>query len=75
MSARQSIATLSVMILLVATLAGSALAQTEVFVNWSELSVGEALQIQRCMPVIADNYWMDAQGTLGYVERGPNRPI
>jgi hypothetical protein len=71
MSAKQRIAALSVMILLVTTLAGSALAQTGVFVNGRELSIAEAVQIQRCMPVIPGNYWMDAQGTFGYVGGGP----
>jgi hypothetical protein len=71
MRSRQKFATLSVMILLVATLAGSAQAQTGVFVNGRELSMGEVVQIERCMPVVPGNYWMDAQGTFGYVGGGP----
>ena len=71
MSARKKVAGLSMMILLVATLARPALAQTGVFVNGRELSIAEAAQIQRCMQVIPGNYWMDAQGTFGYVGGGP----
>ena len=71
MSGRQKIAALSVTILLVATLGRPALAQTGVFVNGRELSIAEVAQIQRCMPVIPGNYWMDGQGTFGYVGGGP----
>jgi len=71
MNSRQKIAALSVAILLVATLAGPALSQTGVFVNGRELSIAEVTQIQRCMPVIPGNYWIDGQGTFGYVGGGP----
>ena len=71
MKARQKLAALSVTVLLVANLARPVLAQTWVFVNGRELSIGEVAQIQRCMPVIPGNYWMDAQGTFGYVGSGP----
>ena len=71
MRARQTLAALSVTALLVAILARPVLAQTGVFVNRRELSIAEVAEIQRCMPVIPGNYWMDAQGTFGYVGSGP----
>ena len=71
MNGRRKIAALSMTILLVATLACPAAAQTGVFVNGRELSIAEVVQIQRCMPVIPGNYWMDGQGTFGYVGGGP----
>jgi hypothetical protein len=71
MRARQRLAALSVTVLLVANLARPVLAQTGVFVNGRELSIAQVAEIQRCMPVIPGNYWMDAQGTFGYVGRGP----
>ena len=67
----QKIASLSVMILLFASVARPALAQTGVFVNGRELSIAEVTQVQRCMPVIPGNYWMDGQGTFGYVGGAP----
>lgn len=66
MSIKQGITALST-ILVVATLSGPAFAQTGVFVNGRELCIGEVNQVQRCMPVIPGNYWMDTQGTFGYV--------
>lgn len=71
MRARQRLAALSVTVLLVANLARPVLAQTGVFVNGRELSIAEVAEIQRCMPVIPGNYWMDAHGTFGYVGSGP----
>jgi hypothetical protein len=71
MSARQKIPALSAMILLLATLARPALAQTGVFVSGRELSIEEVVQIQRCIPAVPGNYWMDGQGTCGYVGGGP----
>lgn len=71
MRARQTLAALSVTALLVANLARPVLAQTGVFVNGRQLSITEVAQIQRCMPVIPGNYWMDPQGTFGYVGSGP----
>jgi hypothetical protein len=71
MRARQRLAALSVTVLLVANLARPVLAQTGVFVNGRELSIAQVAEIQRCMPVIPGNYWMDAQGTFGYVGSGP----
>jgi hypothetical protein len=71
MRARQRLAVLSVTVLLVANLARPVRAQTGVFVNGRELSIAEVAEIQRCMPVIPGNYWMDAQGTFGYVGSGP----
>ena len=71
MSARHKIPALSAMILLLASLAHPALAQTGVFVNGRELSITEVAQIRRCMPVIPGNYWTDGQGTFGYVGGGP----
>jgi len=47
MNGRQKIAALSVTILLVATLACPAAAQTGVFVNGRELGIVEVVQIQR----------------------------
>jgi hypothetical protein len=71
MNGRQKMTALSAMTLLFATLACPAMAQTGVFVNGRELSTPEVLQIQRCMQVIPGNYWMDGQGTFGYVGGGP----
>jgi hypothetical protein len=71
MRARQRLAAISVTVLLVANLARPVLAQTGVFVNGRELSIAQVAEIQRCMPVIPGNYWMDAQGTFGYVGSGP----
>jgi len=71
MSPRHKFAGLSAIVLLLAALANSAHAQTGVFVNGRELSMGEVLQIEHCMPVVPGNYWMDAQGTFGYIGGGP----
>ena len=71
MRIRQKLAVLSVTAVLIANLARPVLAQTGVFVNGRELSIGEVAKIQRCMPVVPGNYWMDAQGTFGYVGSGP----
>ena len=71
MRIRQKLAVLSVTAVLIANLARPVLAQTGVFVNGRELSIGEVAKIQRCMPVVPGNYWIDAQGTFGYVGGGP----
>jgi hypothetical protein len=41
---------------------------TGVYVNGQELSSTAVAQLEQCrIPVRAGNYWMDAQGTFGYI--------
>src|SRR5215475_9019294 len=71
MSTTHRIKLISATILLAAALSTPAFAQTGVFVNGRELSIGEVVQVQRCLRLVPGNYWMDAQGTFGYVGGGP----
>jgi hypothetical protein len=53
----------------VSVMSNTAMTQmTGVFVNGRELSITEIAQLEQCgIPVQPGNYWMDAQGTFGYV--------
>ena len=53
----------------VSVISNTAVAQmTGVYVNGRELSTTEIAQLEQCgIPVRPGNYWMNAQGTYGYV--------